>query len=118
MYRTLKEQAERAAQADAAAAAPSAPRAREPRTPGAPSPARRAGKLSFNEQRELEGMEAAILAAEERKAALEAALSDPGTYQRDGAAVAGVRADLEAATAEVERLYQRWQELESRRPGK
>jgi ATP-binding cassette subfamily F protein uup len=62
-------------------------------------------------------MEAAILAAEERKSALEAALGDPATYQKDGAAVAGMRTDLEAATADVERLYARWQELEAIRGG-
>ena len=57
-------------------------------------------------------MEPAILAAEERKAELEAALSDPATYQKDGAAVAGLRTELETVAAEVERLYARWQELE------
>ncbi len=62
-------------------------------------------------------MEATILAAEERKAALEAALSDPATYQRDGSAVASMRAELEQVTAEVERLYSRWQELEAVRTG-
>ncbi len=60
-------------------------------------------------------MEAAILAAEERKAALEAALGDPATYQKDGAAVARLKGDLDAATAEVERLYARWQALEALR---
>jgi ATP-binding cassette subfamily F protein uup len=54
---------------------------------------------------------------EERKAALEAALSDPATYQKDGARVAQLRADLEAASSEVERLYARWQELEAIRAG-
>jgi ATP-binding cassette subfamily F protein uup len=117
MYRTLKDQAEAARAAEAAI--PAAPAPRAGRAPdaraGEPSRARRPGKLSFKEQRELEGMEAAILGAEERKAALEAALGDPATYQRDGAAVAGLRADLDAATAEVERLYARWQELEALR---
>jgi ATP-binding cassette subfamily F protein uup len=74
---------------------------------------RRPGRLSFKEQRELEGMEAAILAAEERKARAEAALSDPATYQKGGAAVPELRAEMEGATAELERLYARWQELES-----
>jgi ATP-binding cassette subfamily F protein uup len=110
MYRTLKDQADEAARAAAAPApARAAPRATEPTA--APR-TRRPGKLSFKEQRELEGMEAAILAAEERKTALEAALGDPATYQRDGAAVAGMKAELERVTAEVERLYARWQELE------
>jgi ATP-binding cassette subfamily F protein uup len=112
MYRTLKDQAEEAARAAATPAsgrASSAPRAAEPAA--APRP-RKPGKLGFKEQRELEGMEAAILAAEERKSVLEAALGDPATYQKDGAAVAGLRTELEQVTAEVERLYVRWQELE------
>jgi ATP-binding cassette subfamily F protein uup len=61
-------------------------------------------------------MEARILAAEERQAVLEATLADPLTYQRAGASVAGLRADLEAVSGEVERLYARWQELEALRP--
>ncbi len=114
MYRTLRDQAEaaRAAAASTAEGAPRAPRASPAAEPAAPRP-RRPGKLSFKEQRELEGMEAAILAAEGRKGALEAALGDPATYQKDGAAVAGMRAELEVVTAEVERLYGRWQELEA-----
>ncbi len=62
-------------------------------------------------------MEQAILAAEERKADVEATLSDPATYQRAGDAVAGLRAELEAVSGEVERLYARWQELEAIRSG-
>ncbi len=62
-------------------------------------------------------MEAATRAAAERKSALEAALGDPATYQKDGAAVAGLKSDLETATADVERLYARWQELEAVRGG-
>ncbi len=79
MYPTLREQAE--------SSSPSPPggegRGEERR---ALVPARGAGevssrprKLSFKEQRELEGMEGAILVSEERKAALEATLSDPAT---------------------------------------
>jgi ATP-binding cassette subfamily F protein uup len=111
MYRTLRDQAD--AEARSGAAEPSSPtRAAAASAPAATRP-RRPGKLSFKEQRELEGMEAAILAAEGRKGALEAALSDPATYQKDGAAVSGLRAELELVTAEVERLYARWQELEA-----
>ncbi len=127
-YRTLKEQAEQSAQADgsrqqfrgAAARAPAAP-GDEPGGAGArpppPERPRRPGKLSFNEQRELSSMEAAILAAEERKSTLEAALSDPATYQKAGASVAALRAELEQVAAEVDHLYARWQELEALRAG-
>jgi ATP-binding cassette subfamily F protein uup len=110
-YRALKDQAEREAP-------PTAP---PPARPGAGAPEaerpRRPVRLGFHEQRELEGMEAAILAAEERKAALEAALADPATYRSDGAAVPGLRAELGRISAEVDRLYARWQELEAIRSG-
>jgi ATP-binding cassette subfamily F protein uup len=110
-YRTLKEQAERAA-------APAVAAQREPRA-AAPAGADRAGprKLGYLAQRELDGIEAAILVAEERKAALEATLADPATYQRDGASVPRRRAELAEASAEVDRLYARWQELEAMRSG-
>jgi ATP-binding cassette subfamily F protein uup len=110
MARTLRN----LAQEQDRATAPEEPASSARRTqaaPAAPRP-RRPGKLTFKEQRELEGMEDAILAAEGRKRALEAALSDPSTYQTGGAGVAALRADLEQVTAEVERLYARWQELE------
>lgn len=122
MYRRLKEQAERAAQQAAAELArpargtgvASAGGAAKPAEPPRASKARR---LGFKEQRELDGMEAAILAAEQRKSAAEAALADPVTYQQGGAAVAALRAELEAAGGEAERLYARWQELEAVRSG-
>jgi ATP-binding cassette subfamily F protein uup len=115
-YRTLKDQAEaaagRARAADGAARAPAARAEVEARGDG-PERARRPGKLSFKEQRELDGIEAAVVAAEERKASLEAALSDPETYRQAGDTVAALRADLDRASAEVDALYARWQELES-----
>jgi len=117
LYRRLKGQAEMAERAKA----PSSDSALEPRagpkggTATAPSRAqpRRPGKLSFKEQRELEGIEAAIVEVERRKATLEAALADPETYRKEGARVAALRSDLDAASGEVDRLYARWQELEA-----
>ncbi|HEY6006499.1 MAG TPA: ABC-F family ATP-binding cassette domain-containing protein [Anaeromyxobacter sp.] len=120
-YRTLKEQSlARAAseRAEVAAAAPPPRPDRPDRQAAEDGPrARRPGKLSFKEQRELEGMEPAILAAESRKAELERALSDPATYQKSGEGIAALREELEAISAEVERLYARWQELEGLRRG-
>jgi ATP-binding cassette subfamily F protein uup len=80
-----------------------------------PARARRPGRLSFAEQREYDEIEARILAAEERKSALESALADPATYQKAGATVPAMRAELAEASAEVDRLYARWQELEALR---
>jgi ABC transport system ATP-binding/permease protein len=118
-YRTLKGQTEATAAAERAAAPAAVRRVPQDAAPEgrAEAKARKPGKLSFREQRELEGMEAAILAAEERKAALEAALSDPATYQKAGGGVAAMREELEAVAADVERLYARWQELEGMRGG-
>ena len=80
--------------------------------PEAPKPARKPGKLSYKEQRELDGMEAAIEAAETRKAELEAKLADPAVYS-SATKVPELQRELEAATTEVDRLYARWQELQN-----
>jgi ABC transport system ATP-binding/permease protein len=115
MYRTLKGQAEREAEpAPDRARATVRPERSEAESKGGARP-RKPGKLSFNEQRELDGMEAAILAAEGRKAEIELQLSDPATYQKDGGRVASLKAELARVGAEVERLYARWQELEGLR---
>jgi len=79
-------------------------------------------KLSFKEQRELEGIEAAILAAETRVAELETTLNDPQFHATRSRDARTLIADLEQARTEVARLYDRWHELEqigkSLEPGK
>jgi ATP-binding cassette subfamily F protein uup len=72
-------------------------------------------KLTFKEKQELEGMEAAILAAESKVSELQSALNDPATYKERAAEVPAMVASLDGARAEVERLYARWQELEALR---
>ncbi|MFZ5471450.1 MAG: ABC transporter C-terminal domain-containing protein [Myxococcota bacterium] len=44
---------------------------------------------------------------------LEAALNDPATYSDPNVDAVRLSADLEAASKEVDRLYARWQELQS-----
>ena len=95
---------------DAAAASPRS--AATPKAEAARPPTRDKG-LSYREKREWEQMEAAILAAEERMAAAERAAADP-TIASDAAALHARYTDLEAARVEVERLYARWAELESK----
>jgi ATP-binding cassette subfamily F protein uup len=92
------------------AAAPSAPK------PAASGPARRpppSKRLAYREQREWEGMEQAILEAEEAAAACQRAIEDPAIAS-DPAALSERYAALEAARAEVDRLYSRWAELEAK----
>jgi ATP-binding cassette subfamily F protein uup len=100
----------RGAAAGAGAGAGSDARARpDPRPPKPVGPR----KLTFKEARELEGIEGLITAAEARVQALEAQLSDPAVFKDRGAEVNGMIAELDAARAEVERLYARWQELDA-----
>lgn len=70
-------------------------------------------KLSFKEQREWDGMEAAIEAAEATLAACQAALEDPSVAS-DGDALARRLADTQQAQAAVDALYARWAELEAK----
>jgi ATP-binding cassette subfamily F protein uup len=80
----------------------------------APSPAK-PKKLSFKEQQEWDGMEAAITAAEQaveaRQAEVEAA-STAGHAKLTAACVA-----LDEARAKVEALFARWEELAAKRGG-
>ncbi|WP_373049551.1 ABC-F family ATP-binding cassette domain-containing protein [Vulgatibacter sp.] len=108
-YKALKAQAEKAPAAPAAAAKPVA------QAMPAQGKSEQAGekprKLSYKEQRELDGMEKAVDEAEAKKAALEAQLADPAVFS-NAAKVASLQAELEAATALVDRLWTRWQELQ------
>ena len=72
----------------------------------------RSRKLSFKEQRELEGMEAGILKVETRVAELELILGDPNFYATRATEAAGLSAELEATKTEIIRLYARWAELD------
>jgi ATP-binding cassette subfamily F protein uup len=71
-----------------------------------------ARKLSFREREELAGIEERISAAEAEVARLEAELADPSLYAERGAEVPERLAAAEAARAEVDALYRRWEALE------
>jgi ABC transport system ATP-binding/permease protein len=105
LYRRLR------AQAAAETAPPPQPR-REPVRTTEPRTVPRPRKLSYRERTELEGIEEAILAAEETRDTLAVALSDPALYAETPDEVAGLRARFEEAERRVETLYARWAELE------
>lgn len=79
----------------------------------APVEAKPKKKLSYNEQREWDSMEAKILEAETAVAAQQALLNDPAVMA-DGKRIAQVYDDLHAAEATLTALYERWAELESK----
>ena len=76
-----------------------------------PATAAKQRKLTLAERKELDGMEEAILHAEEAVAQWEAKLNDP-EFQKNFAEIPATVAKLDAAKAEVARLYARWEELE------
>ncbi len=89
-----------------------AARSSTPKAETVPSKSARPRKLSFKEQRELEGMEAAILATEARVEELEKTLNDPQFHATRSREARGLLAELDEKKAHVGRLYARWQELE------
>jgi ATP-binding cassette subfamily F protein uup len=92
-----------------------------PRPASPPKPSTvstRPRKLSFKEQREWEGMEAAILAAEMRVQELETMLNDPHFHAARSREAAGLIAELETVKTDVTQLYERWAELSARQTGK
>jgi len=88
------------------------PRASAP--PRETQPAKpRTKRLSYKDQREYDGIEAAVHAAEERLAAATAAAHDPAIAANAGLLQQRFE-EITAAQSEVDRLYARWTELEAK----
>ncbi|RXT81355.1 ABC transporter ATP-binding protein, partial [Pseudomonas syringae] len=69
-------------------------------------------KLSYKLQRELEALPAQIDEVEGKMAALNAEMAEPGFYQRSSEQTAAVLAQLESLQAELDKLLERWAELD------
>ncbi len=72
----------------------------------------KARKLSFKEQRELDGIEAQIHAVEAEVARIEGLFAQPDFFRKHATQVNQLTADLDAAKEKVTKLYARWEELE------
>ncbi len=85
----------------------------EPMKAPAPQVARavKPRKLKYKEERELEGMEAAIMAAEEDAGVMEKMLADPELFTTRRSEWGSMDAQLRAKRDKVARLYARWEEL-------
>jgi ATP-binding cassette subfamily F protein uup len=70
-------------------------------------------KLSFKEQRELEGMEEQIHALEAEVLRIEGLFADPEFFRKHAAQVSQLTHELDVAKANVPKLYARWEELEA-----
>jgi len=102
--------------ADLQTAAPSVEPAAASRE-GKPQPTRPGkGRLSYLDQREFDEIEGTIAAAEELVDTLQKSMAGPGVAA-DPERLELCWQELNQAEAEVERLYQRWGELEAKRGG-
>jgi ABC transport system ATP-binding/permease protein len=72
-------------------------------------------KLSYKEQRQLDGLPDTIAALEVEIEALRDTFADPGLYARDPKGFARTSDRLAAAAAELEAAEERWLELEAQR---
>jgi ABC transport system ATP-binding/permease protein len=92
-------------------------RARPAAAKAAPAPAkpRRAAKLSYKDQRELDQLPARIDALTAEAAALEKKLADPTLYKKDQAGFAKLTEAVAAKRAELAAAEERWLALEAER---
>ncbi len=72
-------------------------------------------KLTLKERTELDGIESAILAAEQEVEMLEIRLNDPDFQATNFAEIPALVIDLDQAKTAVARLYERWEQLEALR---
>ena len=111
-YEDWLRQRQVAAVAPTDAGAPGPPRAaREVAGPAATMARRR---LSYKEQRELEGLPGRIEALEGEERELNARIAGPDFYREGGPAIAAALARVQAIADELQAAYERWHELETR----
>jgi ATP-binding cassette subfamily F protein uup len=73
----------------------------------------KARKLSFKEQRELEGIEGQIQALEAEVARIEGLFADPEFFRKHAAQVNQLTDQLDATKVNIAKLYARWEALEA-----
>lgn len=84
----------------------------------APEPKSKPRKLTYKEQRELEGMEAVIQEEEQKISDLESLFLDPDFHRKHGQRTAEINSELDERKGRVAKLFGRWEELEALREQK
>ena len=80
--------------------------------PTSGTPAEKAKKLSFKDQRELEAMPQKIQVLETERDQINVQMGAADFFKQNKAAIAAVQARLAALDAELEQVYARWEQLE------
>ena len=79
-----------------------------------PKPKRKAPKkLTFRENRELEGMPSLIESLEQEHDVLFGRMSDPSFYKNESGEIASAKERLESLEIELEKTYKRWETLDA-----
>jgi ABC transport system ATP-binding/permease protein len=84
-----------------------------PARPEQKPPPRRARRLTYKEQRELEALPQQIETLEAELGELHQVTADPAFYRKPAAEIIQVKARLESLQKEVAEAYRRWEELET-----
>ncbi len=96
-------------------AAPAPPVEKVTRAPAAQRPkTTRPARLSFNEQREFQGLPDRIAALEQEQAQLQTRVAGPEFYKEGAEAIKATLRRVEEARTELDQAYARWDELDSR----
>jgi len=104
-------------QASQMASAPKGEKIKTESRPASPVSKAKTDKLSWKEQRELEGLPEKIAGLEREQTALTQQLEDPALYQRDPLGAQQASARLAVIDDELMGLLERWEVLESRATG-
>ncbi|GAA0201685.1 ATP-binding cassette domain-containing protein [Kangiella japonica] len=76
-------------------------------------PRRKAAKLSYKDQRELDQLPAKIAEIEQQIEQVQNTIAEPEFYQQDHERVASVTAELDSYESQLEQFFERWEELEA-----
>lgn len=80
-----------------------------------PKPKDRPRRLTYNQQRELEGLPDRIATLETELAQCQQEMADPALYRQDPARIVQAKARLQSLEKDVAEAYARWEELEALR---
>src|SRR5262249_45484486 len=86
----------------------------QPATPPVSPEPTRPRRLSYKEQRELDGLPSRIEALQEEQRALNATTAGPDFYKEPAEAINRTLARVDTVQQELNEAYARWDELESR----